>query len=221
MRPEMIAGLGVQAQGRLVEKQDFGRVQQAASDFEAALHAPRKLLDGIVAPVPKLEQAQQTFHAFFANLAWNFVKDTVQIEIFPGGQLVIEAGILENDAEPFACFGVFDRGIEAIQLHRAARGLQQRGQHFDGGCLSGAVGTQERKDLALAYIERNIVDGGEVAVFFDKVPHLDHPAILLRFDLVWEGNFYSRVFAAASKAERDSANARWEPAGVSRWLKAV
>ena len=43
--PDVAARLGVEAQGRLVEEEDLGPVDQAAGDLEAALHAARVLLD--------------------------------------------------------------------------------------------------------------------------------------------------------------------------------
>ena len=59
VRPELIAALRIEAERRLVEKQDLGRVQQAARDLEAPLHAARELLHERVAAVPQLEQLQQ------------------------------------------------------------------------------------------------------------------------------------------------------------------
>ena len=64
VRPELIAGLRVEPERRLVEENDFRRMQQAARDFEPPLHAARELLHRIVAPLPKLEQFQQLLRAF-------------------------------------------------------------------------------------------------------------------------------------------------------------
>ena len=68
LRPELVARLRVEAERRLVEKDDFGRVEQAARDFQTPPHAAGELLDRIVAAVPELEQLQQAFDAFDAEL---------------------------------------------------------------------------------------------------------------------------------------------------------
>ena len=39
LRPELVAGLRVEAQSRLIEKDDFRDVQQAAGDFQTSAHA--------------------------------------------------------------------------------------------------------------------------------------------------------------------------------------
>ena len=104
--PELVAGLRIEAERGLVEEQDFGRVQQAAGDLQAALHAAGELLHWIVAAVPELEQLEQPFDALLADLARDFVEDAVEVHVFVGGELVVEAGVLEDDAEAFAHLGV-------------------------------------------------------------------------------------------------------------------
>jgi hypothetical protein len=52
--------------------------------------------------------------------------------------------------------------------------MEQRGQHFDGGCLSGAVWPQEGEDLALGHVEADIVDGGKRAKGLLQVLDPDH-----------------------------------------------
>ena len=39
VRPKLIAALRIEAKRRLIEEENFGRVQQAARDLETALHA--------------------------------------------------------------------------------------------------------------------------------------------------------------------------------------
>ena len=52
--------------------------------------------------------------------------------------------------------------IEAVELDASAGGLQQRGEHLDGGGLARAVRAQEGEDLALRDVKGDIVDGGEI-----------------------------------------------------------
>src|SRR5713226_5114583 len=55
--PHLIAALRIEAERRLVQKQDLRGVQQPAGDLEAALHAARERLHQVIAPVPQLEHA--------------------------------------------------------------------------------------------------------------------------------------------------------------------
>ena len=66
VRPQLIAALRIEAQRRLVQKQDLRRVQQPARDLQPPLHASGKLLHLVVAPVPQLEQLQQVLGALAA-----------------------------------------------------------------------------------------------------------------------------------------------------------
>ena len=97
--PELVAGLRIEAERGLVEKQDLGRVQESAGDFQAALHASGKCLDVIVPAFPELEQFQQLFDALRALLARDLVEHGVQFHVLVGGLLAVEAGVLEHDPE--------------------------------------------------------------------------------------------------------------------------
>src|SRR5580692_7281132 len=64
--PDLVAGLGVEPAGRLVEEQDARPVLQGAGDFEPALHAAGEPFDVVVAPLPQADEAQQSFDALAA-----------------------------------------------------------------------------------------------------------------------------------------------------------
>ena len=57
VRPELVAGLRIEAERGLVEEDDFRRVQQAAGDFQAPLHAAGELFHRIVAAIPQARTA--------------------------------------------------------------------------------------------------------------------------------------------------------------------
>src|SRR6266571_2102112 len=59
--PHLIAALRIEAERRLVEKQDLRRVQQPTGDLEAAFHATGERLHQVIAPVPQLEHPQEDF----------------------------------------------------------------------------------------------------------------------------------------------------------------
>ena len=83
--PELIAGLRIEAERGLVEKKNFGSVQQTARDFESALHASGKFLHEFVAAIPQLEKLEQSLDALDAYFARHMVEDAVKIHVLVGG----------------------------------------------------------------------------------------------------------------------------------------
>ena len=104
VRPELVAALGIEAERGLVEEENFRSVQEAARDFEPALHAAGELLHLVVAAIPELEELEQFFGALGAELVRHMVEDAVEFHVFPGGEFAVEAGVLEDDAEALARF---------------------------------------------------------------------------------------------------------------------
>src|SRR5437016_12462104 len=97
------------------------------------------------------------------------VQDAVNIHVLPRRKLAVETRILEHDAEPLADFRLMCGGVEPVQLERPACGAQQGREHLDRGGFPGAVRTEERKDLAGAHIERDVVDRRELPERLDDV----------------------------------------------------
>ncbi len=94
----------------------MGVCSKPAGDFQAPLHAAGKLFNRIVAALPQFEQLEQHFDAFGPQLARHVVQHAVKIHVFVGGEFVVQAGILEHDAETFAGFVVLHAGVEPVQL---------------------------------------------------------------------------------------------------------
>ena len=147
MRPELVAALGIEAQRGLVEEENARRMQKAARDLQPPLHAAGEFFDLVVAAFPEFEELEQLFGALAADFVRDVIEDAVHLHVLPGGQVAVEAGVLEDDAEAPARFVLLALRIEAVQFDGAAGGLQQRGEHFDGGGFPGAVGAEEGEDL--------------------------------------------------------------------------
>jgi hypothetical protein len=64
--------------------------------------------------------------------------------------------------------------VEACHPGTPRTGRQIAAQNLHGGALAGAVGAQKAHNLALAHVERDILDGCEVAVVFGESLDLDH-----------------------------------------------
>ena len=78
---------------------------------------PENVLTSSVAPVPQLEQRQQPLDALGADAARDVVEHAVQVHVLVGGQLAVEARILEDDAEAAA---------HVVRLRRRDRGRRSR-----------------------------------------------------------------------------------------------
>ena len=67
--PQEVAGLGVEAGGRLVEDQQLRLGDEGPGDGEPALHPPRQRLDLVVGPVGQLGELEQPLGPFADDLA--------------------------------------------------------------------------------------------------------------------------------------------------------
>src|SRR6516225_2171107 len=127
-----------------------------------------------MAALPEFEGFEQYFRALAPDLAGDVVEDTVEVEVLESGELLIEARILEDDAESFTDFVLLLLWVEPIDLDASACGLHEGGKHFDGGGLAGAVGAEEGEDFTGSDIEGDIVDGCEVCELLGEIADTDH-----------------------------------------------
>src|SRR5204863_9346111 len=153
-----IAWLGIEAERRLVEEQDLGRVQKSARDLQTPLHAAGVVLHWIVLAIPELEQLQQLLGALVARRSRDAVEHAVQVHVLVRRQLLIQAWILKDDPEQAPDVRGVRGGIQPVDLNRPARRYEQRRQHLDRRGLPGAVRTEEGEDFAGLHIERDVVD---------------------------------------------------------------
>ena len=188
--PKLIAALRVEAERRLVEKQDFRRVQKSARNFQPPLHAARKCLHEVVFALPQLEELQQKFRALLSHFARHVVERAVQFHVFDRGQILVEAGILKHDAESLPHFVLLLDGIHAVDLQRSAGGSQQSRQHFDGCGFSGAVRAEKGENFAFGHVKRHVVYGCKVTKLLHQLLYSDHREAILR------GNRNGRAKAA-------------------------
>src|SRR5437879_581446 len=178
--PHLIAALRIEAQGRLVEKQDLRRVQQPAGDLEAALHAAGERLHQVVAPLPQLEHPQEQFTPLAPGVPRHVVQHPVDVHVLPRRELAVETRILEHDAEALADFRAMGGDVETVELERARRRMQQGGEHPDGRGLAGAVRPEERENLPGSHIEGDVVDGHDVPERLDDVLDADDRTVAHR-----------------------------------------
>ena len=97
----------------------------------------------------------------------------MQLHVLGRGQLVVQARILEHDAEGAAHQQrLRDRVVAGDQEPPLAR-CEHGGQHFDRRRLAGAVGPEKGEDDALRHGERDVVDRGKAVEALDQIAGLN------------------------------------------------
>src|ERR1700744_1621223 len=102
------------------------------------------------------------------------VEHAVNLHVFPGGQIAIQARVLKDNAEALAGLILMGLRIEAVELNLATRRLEQSGEHFDGGRLPCPIGAEKSKNLPFRNIEGDVVDGSKSTKSFNQVTDLNH-----------------------------------------------
>src|SRR6202050_5413380 len=214
--PDGGPGLRVQAHGRLIEEQHPRRVQQAAGDFQPALHPAGVGGHHAGPPVPQPDTLRALPQPRRERRLGHPVQLGVEAQVLLPGQVVVQGGLLEHQAD-VAAHGV-PLGDHVVSCHPggARRGLGQGAQDLDGGGLACAVRPEKAERLAGRDLEIDAADGLDLAVALGQLADRDsrcHP--------------YASCSAASSSAARIRYRALrvsarillacWTWAGVPAW----
>ena len=145
-RPHVAAQFDVDAGGRLVEEQDARFVRQRLGDHHAALHAARERHDLRFALVPQRKVAQRLF-------------DDLGIRPLAGeaategdGRLDrlerVERQLLRHEADQLAGAAVIRDDVVPARADGAGGRVDDAADDRDQRGLAGAVGAEQREDLA-------------------------------------------------------------------------
>ena len=152
--------LRVDAHRRLVEVEHLGLVQQRDADVDAPLHAAAELVDAVLLAVDEGDELEHLVDPLLERRRptspYILPQNTRFSRALMSGYRAMSCGTTPM-ASLTAC-GVADDGV-AGDDGVAAAGLQQAGEHGDGGALAGAVGAEQAEDLALVDVEADAVDG--------------------------------------------------------------
>src|SRR5581483_12100298 len=148
---------GVQANGRLVQEDHPGRVDERAGQRDLLTHAPR------VALLLQLKQAQQVFDALAAVGVGDGVEVGHELEVFAPGQLFVKEGVIGDVAEDAFRLERLPLDVVAADSGGAGGRVEQTAEHLDGGGLAGAVGAEEAEKLALAHLQVHVIHRRERA----------------------------------------------------------
>ena len=157
--PQLLPRHRIDADGRLIEQQQFGRPYQRAGQPQFLLHAPRKPAGQSRGVRPKRRHRHELRIAITALLGGDSVQIGVEIEIFLHGEVFIQAEALRHVADARLDLLRIGRHVDAENLQFARFGAQQPGRQPQQGGLAGAVGTDQRGQGARADGERDIGEG--------------------------------------------------------------
>jgi len=171
MRPHRGPRSHVQAQGRLVQEEHLGPMQHAAGDLEATLHAAGKAAHRPVGILGQAHALQGLAHA--PPPIREAVETRLQVQVLAGGELAIQARLLEHHAQAAAHGGPLAHRVRTQDANAALRRQRQGRQDGDGSGLAGSVGSQQTEEGALLHAQIETVERGAIAVTLDQSRHLD------------------------------------------------
>jgi len=175
--------------GRLVQEQKFGVGHECPADREHLLLAARE--QGRILPAA-LEQNREEFEyvlqsAFLPGLVLG-VGEAAEVQVLLHAQALEDAPTLGSLDQAHA-HDVVGRGRGDVLAQKgdlARRGPDQAGNGLEGGALAGAVGPQQRHDLALLDGEADPLESVDLAVIGlqavdaeNRCAHLSYPLRLL------------------------------------------
>lgn len=159
----------VEPDGWLVEKQDFGLVQQRSGNLQPALHPAGEGFDYIVAPVGEFHIFQPLVNSLLSLGVGDVVHASVKLHIFPYSEVAVNTGLLEDDADRALDLCRLARDVAACYFYAPAGGSGEGGEHANCGGFAGSVGSEESKHFAGFYGKGEVADDGPVAVGFVDV----------------------------------------------------
>ena len=177
--PEVAAGLGIEAGGRLVEEEDLRVVDQRGGDRQPLLLSAGELLGLAVRLFRQLDLAQ--------------VPPGIDPAVIAGGEDVDqldEREVLEerralklNADDRFDGGGLF-ANVAAFDVDAAGGRPLEPFDHFQRRCLAGAVGADHAEGFAALDRKGDVIDGREAAVPFRQAQ--DFNARGHRGESAWE-----------------------------------
>src|SRR4029450_702696 len=157
--PDGGPGLGVEADGRLVQEQHPRGVQQAPGDLQPPAHAPGVGLDQVAAALPEVDHGEHLLAALGGGGPVDAVQLAVEAQVLFGGQVGVKGRLLEDQADVAAHLVPFPGDVEPGHLGRALGGVGQGAEDLDGGRLAGAVGGEAAAGLPRPHVQGECVPG--------------------------------------------------------------
>ena len=183
-RPELLAHLRVEADGRLVEQDEPRPVHERPRDQQPPPHPAAQLVHPRVGAVRELGDLERAVDRGAALAAAEPVEEREHDQVLLDGQRHVEVVELRDDAALRArLLGVL-RQLPAQHLELALVGDRLRREELHRGALAGAVRAEEADARSLGDVEVEAVDGGDRAEALDDAAEADggggHPPRVIR-----------------------------------------
>ena len=166
-RPQLLANLGIESDGRLVEQHDLGLVDQRPRDQQPALHPSRQRLRAIVRALLEAGDRQRSIDRGRPLPGRHPVQAREHLEHVAHAQVDVEVALLRADAHPRPRELRFGRQTMPEHLDRAAVGHGLAGEDPHRRRLAGAVGPEQAVAEPRRHLEVESVDGAHVAKSLD------------------------------------------------------
>ena len=175
--PDVLPGLRVEAEGRLVQEDDGRVMQEPARDLESTLHPSGEGLDDGILPVLQVHERQEFLDPLPPDRLRHPVKTCVQLEVLSGGERRVNRGLLEHDPTGGSDLGRLSGHIETIDGRPPLGDRPDCDEHRNRRRLPRAVRPEKSEDLPLADLKIDVVDGDEVAEALRETAGRDHHAV--------------------------------------------
>jgi hypothetical protein len=205
---QLLADLGVQGAERLIEQQDFRLVRERTSHGDALLLAAGELRRQPVVHAFERDQAQQ-FLATLATVGGLHAADAQRkLDVVGHAHVAEQRVVLEHEADA-AIAGRHVRNVPAVEGDAA---VVHAGQARDGAqqrTLAAAARAQQHIELAVADVQRDIVDdGGALVPLGDLVERDGHegrgPLLAGGFPgMLWTATVTASVASPVTKWSQD------------------
>ena len=146
--PDVLARLGIESGGRLVQKQQAGSIQKPPGNVGPALLPARELAERPVENLLQVEQLVQLLQPRAQGFPPQTVIAGTHGQILPDGQPLVQHGVLKHDAELGLDFIRLPLEVAPVNQNAARILLQNRAQDVDGRTLPRAVQAEKGKQAA-------------------------------------------------------------------------
>ncbi len=169
--PHRVAGDWIETGRGFVQEHDARLVDQRTRQVQPALHPARVALHRPVGVFAQGHDFEQVVRPTVCVCVRNSKQPGLQHELFPPRLKVIEADLLECDANRLTDLVRVLEDVQSANLRRPGSRPKQRREHPHGCGLAGTVLTQEAEDLALRYVQVDSINGpNRRGKMFDQVP---------------------------------------------------
>jgi hypothetical protein len=184
---------------QLVEKDNIRIVEQGEGDKNALFLAAREGLIPVVALFPNAPRLEQRL--IRDSL---FIKGREQVENFPHLELGYQFRFLKLNADAFRELPALTMGVESQDAHLTLKRPAQPDHRLDGAGLAGSIGADGAKDFAAPHLERDVIDGGDLAIPFGQMMNGNDRGMCPNVHLVF------RPYVCDQKANQRSGKAKDE-----------